>query len=621
LLPWPDVLRRALLLVAVALLALAGGASSLLAGRSRIAATPTTAVTTTTILGGTTTAATSTLAPTTTVPPNTNGLPGTTVPTTTPTTTRLSTTTAALSTTTTTTTTAAATTVAALPSASTAPSTVVFTGHGWGHGLGMGQWGAYGYALHGWTYDKILAHYYSGATLGTAPGATVRVLLADGAKRVTLNSASTWRVIDGAGTAVTLPPGPLALTPKLTINGQQLVSPLLFQPGPAALQIGAKAYRGRIRVILVGSTLQVVNAVGVESYLQGVVPSEVPSTWPVQALEAQAVAARSYALAELTTVVTASNFDLYSDTRSQVYGGIAAETPAGNQAVQATIHQVVLYNGAIATTYFSSSTGGRTVSAAEALGKQIPYLVSVPDPYDTYSPYHNWGPVLYDARAVAKALGLNGQQLVDLQTTRGPSGRVAKVTVFGSVSQVVQSGSALRSELGLRSSWFTVGWLALDPLATPIAYGGSITLTGVARGLTDVALEARPAGGDWQTVAAITPDTSGTFSTTVTPQITTQYRLTAGSVHAGLVKAAVVPVVQAAVAPGTVQGSVQPPLPGSACQLQLQDGTGWTTVAAGTTDSAGSFALAAALAPGSYRIRCAPGRGLSPGVSPALSVP
>src|SRR5581483_11376959 len=267
--------------------------------------------------------------------------------------------------------------------------------------------------------------------------------------------------------------------------------------------------RGQIRVILVEKTLQVVNLVDTEDYLQGVVPSEAPSTWPAAALEAQAVAARSYALAELTTVVTASNFDLYADTRSQVYGGVAAETPAGNEAVQATLHQVVLYRGQIATTYFSSSTGGRTASAAEAFGKPMPYLVSVPDPYDTYSPYHDWGPVLYGAPAVAKAVGLPGQPLTALQATADSSGRVASVNAIGSRSQVLLTGSGLRSALGLRSSWFSVGWLALGPAAAPVSYGGSVTLTGVARGVGPVTLEARTAGGDWQALAAIVPQAGG----------------------------------------------------------------------------------------------------------------
>ncbi|MBV8079454.1 MAG: SpoIID/LytB domain-containing protein [Actinobacteria bacterium] len=607
------MLRRARLPAALAVLALGCAASPTLADG------PTTSSTTPTTTTAATSSTTSTLAATTTTAPATTTTAVKPAP--------LLVTTVATTTTTPTTTSASTTTTTALPppppavTTSTAASTVVFSGHGWGHGVGMGQWGAYGYALHGWTYDKILAHYYPGTTLGTAPGATVRVLLADGKKRVTLQSAAPWRVVDGAGTIVSLPAGELVVPASLLVNGQQLVSPLVFEAGTSPLELGTSAYRGRMKVILVDGKLQVVNVVGVELYLQGVVPSESPSNWPIQALMAQAVAARSYALAQLTTVVTASNFDLYGDTRSQVYGGIAAETPQGDQAVQDTIHQVVLYNGAIATTYFSSSTGGRTVSAAEAFGKAVPYLVSVPDPYDTYATYHDWGPVLYDANVVAKVLGLKGQQLLDLQTAPSPSGRVGKVTAIGSESQVVVTGGQLRSALGLRSTWFTVGWLGLDPLTAPVTYGSPVTLTGIARGVDDVVLEQRPAGGTWQSVEQVVPDSSGAFSVSVDPELTTQYRLTAANLHAGLVMATVVPAVQATVATGAVQGTVQPLLAGAAIQLQVQEGKSWSTVATGTTDPTGAFTLPAQLTTGSYRIRCAPGHGLSPGVSPLLSVP
>ena len=114
-----------------------------------------------------------------------------------------------------------------------------------------------------------------------------------------------------------------------------------------------------------------------------------PSNWPAEALKAQAVAARSYALANLTK---GRAFDLYGDTRSQVYGGIAAESPAASAAVDATKGQVVLYDGKVADTLFFSTSGGRTVSALEATGDAVPYLVSVADPYDTLSPLPRLGP-------------------------------------------------------------------------------------------------------------------------------------------------------------------------------------------------------------------------------------
>ncbi len=365
--------------------------------------------------------------------------------------------------------------------------------------------------------------------------------------------------------------------------------------------------------------LQVVNRVGIEAYVRGVVPAEVPSTWPPEALKAQAVAARSYALSILTTVVKASNYDVFGDGRDQVYGGVTAETPATTAAVNATAHQVVLYGGTIATTYFSSSSGGRTVSALEATGTAVPYLVSVPDPYDSYATNHTWGPVLFGADQIAKVIGLKGP-LVDLLTTDGPSRHVSKVTAIGSGSSVVLSGATLRSDLGLRSTWFSVGWLALAPQPAPMKYGQGATLTGIARGVKGVVLESKAAGGAWQAVSPVLPDANGAFTSVVRPDATTQYRLTAGNLNGALVKLAVVPVVEASAGVGSIAGTIQPALQGAQVQLQVQGPTGWTTVASGTADAAGSFVLPAALVPGTYRVRSSPGHGLSPGFSDPLVV-
>src|SRR5439155_1171605 len=169
-----------------------------------------------------------------------------------------------------------------------------------------------------------------------------------------------------------------------------LPGPLLFQPGAAALALKHR-YRGSIQVAVTGGKLRAINMVGLEQYLYGVVPSEMPYTWLPEALKAQAVAARSYALATRRT----GAFDLYPDTRSQVYLGIEHEKPSTNSAVDATAGQVVLYQGEVAKTYFFSTSGGRTASAEDVWGKPVPYLVSVPDPYDSISPYHNWGPFAF----------------------------------------------------------------------------------------------------------------------------------------------------------------------------------------------------------------------------------
>ena len=207
--------------------------------------------------------------------------------------------------------------------------------------------------------------------------------------------------------------------------GKPLTPPLTFT-SKQPLVVNGKPYRGKIRVLGDGKTLQVIDVLGLEAYLKGVVPAEMPSAWSPEALKAQAVAARSYALANLAK---GKDYDLYADTRSQVYGGLDAEVPATNDAVDATKGEVVLYNGKVANTLFFSTSGGRTASAAETTGIAVPYLVSVADPYDTASPYHDWGPVLFDAAKVAKQLKLPAP-LADLRMTTGPSGRAKSVTAL-----------------------------------------------------------------------------------------------------------------------------------------------------------------------------------------------
>jgi SpoIID/LytB domain protein len=531
------------------------------------------------------------------------------------TTTRPATTTKAATTTTTVTATTATTTAAPPTLAqSVAASALVFSGHGWGHGVGMAQWGANGYARHGWDYRHILAHYYQGTTLATQPSPAVRVLLAEGRAHVMLDSDSRWKLVDAQGTRVALPPGPLEVAADLVVSGKKLSSPLTFSPATTPLRFGKSPYRGTLQLVSNGKRLQVVNVLPLESYVLGVVGREMPSNWPAAALEAQAVAARSYALAELETVVTARAYDLYSDTRSQVYGGIAAESPAVTAAVQATGREVVLYGGKVATTYFSSSSGGRTVSAAEAWGKNVPYLVSVDDPYDTLSPYHDWGPVLVDSRKAARALKVPGD-LVAFNPVVGASGHVTQVDAVGTKGGVKLSGSAVRSALGLRSTWFTAGLLALVPPADPLAYGGSGTLTGTVRGVGPVTLEQKAPDGTWQSASGVSPRADGTFTVSIRPSATTQYRLASGQLRAAVVQVTVAPLVSARVGTGTVQGTVRPALAGASVQLQRQSGASWTTVATATLDGTGTFAVAAQLSPGSYRVRCAPGHGLSPGVS------
>jgi stage II sporulation protein D len=490
----------------------------------------------------------------------------------------------------------------------------LFSGHGWGHGVGMSQYGAYGYAQHGYTFQQILAHYYPGTKLAPAPVSTIRVLLADRKKALTISSTVPFTIRDGAGTTVRIAAGSVKLTPELTVGDQTLAPPLRVLPGKGAPLTLTRPYRGRLDVDVVDGKLRAVNVLGLEPYLYGVVPSEMPSTWSTEALEAQAVAARSYALA---TRQVGAPFDVFSDTRSQVYLGLSHESAVTSAAVDATKRQVLFYGGKVATTYFSSTSGGRTESSQNWNGKALPYLVSVPDPYDDISPYHSWGPVPVTAQTIVKALKL-GQPVTDATTTPDGSGRVAQLSFLTPFSPVTVQGGKLRAAIGLRSTWFTVSVMSLAPPASspPVVYGSQVTLDGTVRGMSDVTLEERPAGAQWQ---AVTTVSSGAVHVTRKPASTTDYRLATPTAAAGSVRIRVAPAVTlTSFTSSQVTGRVAPLLPGTPVQVQQQasDLTTWTTVATDTVAADGTFAIPVQLASGgTYRVTVVPATGYAPGTT------
>lgn len=420
-------------------------------------------------------------------------------------------------------------------------TTFVIKGRGWGHALGMGQWGALGMAKKGFSYEQILAHYYRGTEPGHVSATRIRVLVGEG-KKLTVSSAVDFSVQDAAGMVQTLPAGSYSVGTRFTIRPDPakppvaLVQPVTFLPGPSALALGKTGYRGQIQVQLVGKRLQAVNVVGLDNYVRGVVTREMPKDWPLAALEAQAVAARSYAVA-----VRQMGAILYADTRSQVYGGLDAETPGSVEAVQQTKGQILLYGGKVATTYYFSSSGGRTASYAKLFPDRppIPYLVSVPDPYDSVSPYHTWGPVIFTAAQLSRLLHVPGlSELVPDRTSR----RASQVLATGTNGETALSPGTVRFALGLRSTWISTGRLSLARPAESAAAGSTVTLTGsIERTKDPVSLEERPAGGEWALGPAVTPATDGSFSVQVSPTVTTQYRLVAGKVRTKPLKVTTVP--------------------------------------------------------------------------------
>jgi stage II sporulation protein D len=502
-------------------------------------------------------------------------------------------------------------------------ATFVITGHGWGHGVGLSQYGAYGYAQKGVGYEKIVLHYFTGTELGQAPVSRVRVLLTSGTATLKIGSTQDFRVRDATGTVHDVLAGTYTLTPplKLKVDGQDkataLPGPLLFQPGAAALSLKHR-YRGSIQVDVNGGKLRAINMVGLEQYLYGVVPSEMPFKWSPEALKAQAVVARSYALATRRT----GAFDLYPDTRSQVYLGIEHEKPSTNAAVDATAGQVVLYQGQVAKTYFFSTSGGRTASAEDVWGEPVPYLVSVPDPYDSISPYHDWGPFAFTSAKLAKLLKMKGQQIVDLQADLNSSGRIKSLNVVGTKSTVAMDGAMLRKRLGLRSTWFSVGVLSLSAPSAPVVYGSRVRLNGIARGLGQAMLQ-QLQGSAWTEVGTVKANGAGTLSFVVKPTVTTRYRLASGKVVAAAVRVPVAPLARfyPARTPDQLSGYVRPTtLAGASVLIQRQQGTAWPTVAQTTVGADGDFVAKLPLSTGVYRARVSSGHGFVVGFSPVLQV-
>jgi stage II sporulation protein D len=344
------------------------------------------------------------------------------------------------------------------PRGAAARVTWAVQGHGFGHGVGMSQYGAYGYAEHGKGYRFILGHYYSGTTIGTLPGPRiVRVLIAVDSGDVGFSGATS-------ACGKSLSPGGGYEARRIgrgvqlrTAGGKALArcGGKLRAAGPGWVKIGGAPYRGALEVVPTESdagSLNAVNALPVDQYVKGVIPNESPASWPQAALRAQAVAARSFAL---TGGVGGNGFDLYDDTRSQVYKGLSSETAATDRAADATKGQVVMYGGKIAETFFSACSGGHTESVQNVFfGPPVPYLVGVPDPYDGACPLHTWHMEFSEGEIDSKLSGyLDGALKRVVITKRGVSPRIVWAKLYGTGGVTKIRGDQLESALGAYSTW------------------------------------------------------------------------------------------------------------------------------------------------------------------------
>lgn len=370
---------------------------------------------------------------------------------------------------------------------------ITVVGHGYGHGHGLSQYGAQGAASRGVTAAQILSFYYPGTLATTQSAAPVRVqITANAARSIVVSSRSGLYARDARTGATQLlsasyPYWRTGYSPSVGYVLQYLNagrwSSLRTSPDPMGFvgpstnrlwwassstvdftNVRSTAYRGELRQVWTGASLITVNVVDMDLYLRGVVPRESPSYWPAAALQAQAVAARSYS--SYQRISHAGNlFDVYDTTQDQVYGGYSTYATAASggvfleqatttAAVMATVNQIRSYGGRPIFAQFSSSNGGFSSAGSQ------PYLRAAADPWEGYStsPYKTWTTSV----AVTSLRALSGlttisQIYVSRETSAG--GHVAVVRFVGTNSAnqsatVDKTGNDLRSYFGWRSTYF-----------------------------------------------------------------------------------------------------------------------------------------------------------------------
>ncbi|MSW50771.1 MAG: SpoIID/LytB domain-containing protein, partial [Actinobacteria bacterium] len=370
--------------------------------------------------------------------------------------------------------------VPAAPAA--AAERVVVLGAGFGHGVGLSQYGARGMAQAGFSVRRILAHYYRGTGLQRSPAArrAVRVQLQTGRPETTISGAVS---IGGLRTKTTRSYRLVREGSKIEIRqvGRKRMvgsstSAIEVVPGAAGtLRVAGRAadgvqdgaFRGTIDVLPDGPNVLVVNELDIEDYLRGVVTEETPSSWPTAALQAQAVVARTYAI---TNAVGGRAFDQYPDTRSQVYTGVSGETAAGDAAIAATRGQVVTLGGTPVITYFFSTSGGRTEDSSAVFGgEDRSWLQSVPDPYEARagSPLYRWTRTFSTSSADARTrrFGVGGLRRIEI-LGRGDSPRVTKARVVGDAGRAEIDGGQLQRAFDLPDRWATFATVSMSGCLT-----------------------------------------------------------------------------------------------------------------------------------------------------------
>ena len=269
----------------------------------------------------------------------------------------------------------------------------------------------------------------------------------------------------------------------LSVNGKSAGDKIYFKSGGsgAAFAVKGNQYRGVIKAIASPSGVTLVNQVSMEDYLKGVVPCEIVPSWQMDAIKAQAVAARTYAMFHKNGYRSAG-YDVTDDTRTQVYRGVSAETEATNRAVMETAGEVVTYGGSPIDAVFHASGGGYTENCENVWGSPVPYLKGVPE--DKYATPWKKTISLASFMKMADVGKLKGIKLSALHIgeahkarDRGISGRVKSVTLIGSKGNRVVSGDRLQQIYDLNSTLFDLSVSGNQLVITGYGYGHGLGLS------------------------------------------------------------------------------------------------------------------------------------------------
>jgi stage II sporulation protein D len=426
--------------------------------------------------------------------------------------------------------------------AAEAATRIVIRGAGFGHGIGMSQYGAYGFAQNGYGHERILKHYYRGTSLSQAPSRPIRVLLqasdpyvrirgaTSGPGGTELDPRKTYRVTRSRGRLRIRGVGTFASPLRVRGSTIRLMGPAINGVSSGVYRRGFEFRRGT------AGGVTAINVLPIDAYVQGVVAGEMPSEWHLAALRAQAVTARTYALAVRKP---GGPFDLYPDTRSQVYRGVAGETSRSNRAVKDTAGQILTHAGNPAVTYYFSTSGGETENVELSFlgAAPKPWLRSVKDPYDNISPRHRWRVKLTPTRLGAR-LGSPGRFRKIKVLRRGNSPRIVRARVTGSRGSRILTGAQIRARLSLYDSWAYFTKVSTSQVRRARA-GRSTTRGGrVARrqlaGVFDPAprsrtlLVERRIGGHWRLAGRIPTTRRGRYSATLSARGI--YRVRSGAV-------------------------------------------------------------------------------------------